>query len=250
MSAQPVFHLIGGPNGAGKTTFAKEYLPNEANCLRFHNSDEIATGISPLNPAAAQTQAARILLNGLKESIARKETFALESTLSGKTYVRYLNLAKSSGFAIHLHYLDLPSADESLCWPRKGDHFRDRRDHRISHLHNLTRDQAQQVAGLQDPYCGRHLETPSIPEQPDPQETLRGAQGIHRGAPSHTLEPRTDRIQFPIRLRLYDHSQNPLPLCPQLRRLSQRPSQASPDPGQDEKKQLALQPPSKSNGSA
>ena len=116
MSAQPVFHLIGGPNGAGKTTFAKEYLPNEANCLRFHNSDEIATGISPLNPAAAQTQAARILLNGLKESIASKETFALESTLSGKTYVRYLNLAKSSGFAIHLHYLDLPSADES--WAR------------------------------------------------------------------------------------------------------------------------------------
>lgn len=115
MSTPPVFHLIGGPNGAGKTTFAKEYLPNEANCLRFHNSDEIASGISPFNPAAAQTKAAHILLESLKESITRKETFALESTLSGKTYARYLNLAKASGFTIHLHYLDLPSADES--WP-------------------------------------------------------------------------------------------------------------------------------------
>lgn len=116
MSAPPVFHIIGGPNGAGKTTFAKEYLPNEANCLRFHNSDEIAKGISPFNPAAAQIQAARILLKSLKESISRKETFALESTLSGKTYLRYLAEAKSVGFAIHLHFLHLPSADES--WAR------------------------------------------------------------------------------------------------------------------------------------
>ncbi len=116
MSTPPVFHIIGGPNGAGKTTFAKEYLPNEANCLRFHNSDEIATGISPFNPAAAQTQAARILLTSLKESISRKETFALESTLSGKTYPRYIKQAQAAGFIVHLHYLNLPSADES--WAR------------------------------------------------------------------------------------------------------------------------------------
>ncbi|MGC6425752.1 MAG: AAA family ATPase [Akkermansiaceae bacterium] len=116
MSTPPVFHLIGGPNGAGKTTFAKEYLPNEANCLRFHNSDEIATGISPFDPAAAQTQAARILLKNLKGSIAHKETFALESTLSGKTYLRYLAEAKTLGFVIHLHFLHLSSADES--WAR------------------------------------------------------------------------------------------------------------------------------------
>lgn len=31
--------IIAGPNGAGKTTFAREYLPNEANCPIFINAD-------------------------------------------------------------------------------------------------------------------------------------------------------------------------------------------------------------------
>lgn len=66
MHQGPTPYLIGGPNGAGKTTFAKEYLPNEVQCLRFYNSDEIAAGLSPLNPAAAQIQAARISNDPLK----------------------------------------------------------------------------------------------------------------------------------------------------------------------------------------
>ena len=109
----PILHLIGGPNGAGKTTFAKEYLPNEANCLRFHNSDEIATGLSPFDPSLAQTQAARLLLQNLSKSIEARETFALESTLSGRSYAKTLQLAKKQGFTIHLHFLWLPSAEES-----------------------------------------------------------------------------------------------------------------------------------------
>lgn len=31
--------IIAGPNGAGKTTFAREFLPNEANCPIFVNAD-------------------------------------------------------------------------------------------------------------------------------------------------------------------------------------------------------------------
>lgn len=99
MHQGPALYLIGGPNGAGKTTFAKEYLPNEVNCLRFYNSYEIAAGLSPLNPAAAQIQAARILLKNLGHSIAKRETFALESTLSGKTYAKYLAQAKKTASA-------------------------------------------------------------------------------------------------------------------------------------------------------
>ncbi len=75
MHQGPTLYLIGGPNGAGKTTFAKEYLPNEVQCLRFYNSDEIAAGLSPLNPAAAQIQAARILLKNLSQSITKRETY-------------------------------------------------------------------------------------------------------------------------------------------------------------------------------
>ena len=91
---QPKLYIIGGPNGAGKTTFAKEYLPNELDCYRFYNSDEIAAGLSPFDASKAQIQAGRILLKNLKEFLLAKESFALESTLSGQTYIRYLQQAK------------------------------------------------------------------------------------------------------------------------------------------------------------
>ena len=45
--------LIAGPSASGKTTFAKQFLPHEVKCLCFYNADELARGLSPLDPAAA-----------------------------------------------------------------------------------------------------------------------------------------------------------------------------------------------------
>jgi predicted ABC-type ATPase len=39
--------IIAGPNGAGKTTFAREFLPNYADCKNFVNADLIAQGMAP-----------------------------------------------------------------------------------------------------------------------------------------------------------------------------------------------------------
>ena len=106
---QPTIYLIAGCNGAGKTTFAREFLPKEVKCLRFLNADEIARGLSPFDPAAGAMRAARLLLVEFRSSVARGDTFALESTLSGRTYVGLLRQAKARGFRIHLHYLWLPN---------------------------------------------------------------------------------------------------------------------------------------------
>jgi predicted ABC-type ATPase len=43
----PAIIILAGPNGAGKTTFARSFLPQEANCLRFINADLIAAGLPP-----------------------------------------------------------------------------------------------------------------------------------------------------------------------------------------------------------
>jgi len=48
----PMIYLIAGCNGAAKTTFANEFLPHEVKCLRFYNHNEIAGGLSPLDPGA------------------------------------------------------------------------------------------------------------------------------------------------------------------------------------------------------
>ena len=101
----PELILIAGPNGAGKTTFAREYLPNEGACLRFLNADEIARGLSPLDPSASTFMAGRILLGEFKRMLEKRLSFALKSTLSGHTYIRHLEDAKAAGYRIELHYL-------------------------------------------------------------------------------------------------------------------------------------------------
>src|SRR6266403_3535713 len=115
----PAIYLIAGCNGAGKTTFAKEFLPHEVKCLRFYNADEIARGLSPLNPSAGAIKAGRLLLSEVRASIDRHQTFALESTLSGKTYVRLFRTALSSGFELELHYLWLSSVDQAIARVRR-----------------------------------------------------------------------------------------------------------------------------------
>lgn len=43
-----------------------------------------------------------------------RQTFALESTLSGKTYIRLFRRARELGCEIELHYLWLSSADQAV----------------------------------------------------------------------------------------------------------------------------------------
>jgi predicted ABC-type ATPase len=112
-------YLIAGCNGAGKTTFAREFLPKEVKCLRFLNADEIARGLSPFNPRASAIKAARLLLQEVHANIGKRETFALETTLSGKSYIHIFNHARKVGYEIELHYLWLSSPTQAIARVRQ-----------------------------------------------------------------------------------------------------------------------------------
>jgi len=118
-ASRPTIYVIAGCNGAGKTTFAKEFLPHEVKCLRFYNADEIARGLSPFDPSASAIKAGRLLLSEVRESIDRHETFALESTLSGKTYVHIFKHALLLGYEIELHYLWLSHVEQAIARVRR-----------------------------------------------------------------------------------------------------------------------------------
>jgi len=109
----PTIYVIAGCNGAGKTTFAKEFLPS-VGVVRFLNADEIARGLSPLRPEVVAFKAGRLLLSELHELIERREAFALESTLSGRTYVNIFEQAKQCGYAIELHFVWIPDVREAI----------------------------------------------------------------------------------------------------------------------------------------
>ena len=117
---KPTIYVIAGCNGAGKTTFAKEFLPREVHCLRFLNPDEVARGLSPLEPQAGAIRAARLLLHEIEQFLRQERTLALETTLSGKTYLHIFVRALRLRYEIELHYLWLSSPAQAIARVRKA----------------------------------------------------------------------------------------------------------------------------------
>jgi predicted ABC-type ATPase len=103
--------IIAGPNGAGKTTFAREFLPREADCPDFINVDLIAAGLSPFDPDRAALRAGRIMLEEIKRRVLAGESFAFETTLSGRNYARAIPRWREAGYYVKLIFLSLPTAD-------------------------------------------------------------------------------------------------------------------------------------------
>ncbi len=109
----PTLCILGGCNGAGKTTLARELLPR-LGLMRFLNADEIARGLSPLDPTLSAFKAGRLLLEEARALIAAKASFAIESTLSGKTYVALIRAAKAQGYRFLLHYIVIGSGAQAV----------------------------------------------------------------------------------------------------------------------------------------
>ncbi|WP_152682867.1 zeta toxin family protein [Caenimonas sp. SL110] len=111
---KPRIIIVAGPNGAGKTTFAREFLPHEAACRDFLNADLIAAGLSPFAPERAAIQAGRLMLQRMAQHVARSESFAFETTLSGLSYARQIPRWRELGYRVELIFLSLPSADVAV----------------------------------------------------------------------------------------------------------------------------------------
>ena len=111
---RPRVIIIAGPNGAGKTIFAREFLPQEAGCPIFVNADLIAAGLSPFDPERAAIQAGRLTLEAIARHVARCESFAFETTLSGRACARQIPQWQALGYRVELFFLSLASADMAV----------------------------------------------------------------------------------------------------------------------------------------
>jgi predicted ABC-type ATPase len=106
--------IIAGPNGAGKTTFAREFLPREAECPDFINVDLIAAGLSPFDPQRVALRAGRLMLLEIARRVGAGESFAFETTLSGRSYARLIPQWQSVGYHVKLIFLSLPTVDLAI----------------------------------------------------------------------------------------------------------------------------------------
>ncbi|MBK6660607.1 MAG: AAA family ATPase [Proteobacteria bacterium] len=114
MTSVPKVVILAGPNGAGKTTFAQAFLPAEAQCPHFINADAIAVGLSAFQPEAAALRAGRVMLGEIEACAARRESFAFETTLSGRAYLRHIQAWRALGYHVALYFLSLPSAELAI----------------------------------------------------------------------------------------------------------------------------------------
>jgi len=114
VDARPRVLMIAGPNGAGKTTFARAFLPNEGQCKRFINADLIAAGLSPFEPERVALQAARLMLDEIARAVAGRESFSIETTLSGLGYLRQIKAWQAAGYFVRLVFVSLPSAEMAI----------------------------------------------------------------------------------------------------------------------------------------
>jgi predicted ABC-type ATPase len=114
MSEEQKIVIIAGPNGAGKTTFAREFLVKEADCPSFVNADLIAAGLSPFTPEQAALRAGRLMLKEIRAYVGRRESFAFETTLSGRLYAGYIPQWQKTGYRIKLIFLSLPDAEMAV----------------------------------------------------------------------------------------------------------------------------------------
>ena len=111
---RPKVIIIAGPNGAGKTTFAREFLVHEANCRVFVNADLIAAGLSPFDPERVAVRAARLMRETIRELVERRESFAFESTLAGRSYLRSIVEWNRQGYEVKIIYLKLPTVELAI----------------------------------------------------------------------------------------------------------------------------------------
>ena len=106
MSSPKIF-VIAGPNGAGKSTGAANILPKRFPTGRFLNADDIAKALA----TDSRIEAGRVMIRRMRELRERRETFAFETTLAGRTHVRFLTEALDASYLVHLAYVWLSSVE-------------------------------------------------------------------------------------------------------------------------------------------
>ena len=107
-------YIIAGCNGAGKTTASFTVLPEMLNCREFVNADEIAKGLSPFNPEGVAIQAGRLMIDRIIHLLKEGETFAFETTLATRSYIKLIQRAQKRGYFVTLLFFSLSTPEQAI----------------------------------------------------------------------------------------------------------------------------------------
>lgn len=110
----PSLIALAGPNGAGKSTAGPPLLRDALGLTEFVNADVIAQGLSAFDPEGAAFEAGRVMLHRIRELGRRRVSFAFETTLAGKSSVRWISELRAQGFVFEIFFFWLPSPEDAI----------------------------------------------------------------------------------------------------------------------------------------
>ena len=110
----PYIIVIAGPNGVGKSSFARWYLAQHPTCERIVDPDAIARELEDVEASVRNTVAGRLALATIDDLIRQGRSFAIETTLSGRSLVQTLRKAEMNGYTIAVCLLKIPSVEISI----------------------------------------------------------------------------------------------------------------------------------------
>ena len=116
--------IIAGPNGAGKTTFAKEYLKEHD--MRYISADLMAEQLSTGDIREVALEAGKQFFAELDNSIEARDSFIVESTLSGLGFRRIIDKLKQYSYTVSIIFVYVETPEICITRirerTRKGGH--------------------------------------------------------------------------------------------------------------------------------
>lgn len=110
-ASRPSLMVVAGPNGSGKSTLTSYGVAGNRPVL---DPDVVAARLSPGDIRAGAVQGAKETIRQQEELLERRESFAIETTLSGNRTLKLMDEAKARGYEVELHYVRLGTPQGSI----------------------------------------------------------------------------------------------------------------------------------------
>ena len=110
--AQATLTIIAGPNGSGKSTLTRsiqEFLD-----IPLIDPDAEARKIRPEEPELAAVAAGKQAIKLARNYVNNNQSFAVETTLSGNTYLKMMRDAKRKGWQVNLIYIGIDNVEVNI----------------------------------------------------------------------------------------------------------------------------------------
>lgn len=105
------YTIFAGVNGAGKTSIYKSIYYNENKDEKRINTDEMVARVGSWEDNNLQVQCAREAVKLIKQYILEGISFNQETTLSGRSIIKNIKLAKENGFYIVMNYIGVNNVE-------------------------------------------------------------------------------------------------------------------------------------------